>query len=311
MLATVQDLGRRNVGHLGVSPSGAADWFSARAANRLVGNSDAAALIETTLTGATFVLHGDAWLAVTGADSPLHIGGQERAAWRAHRGRDGDRVAIGAAGRGARSYLAVDGGLIVPLVFGSASTDVTAGFGGRILAPGDEIEIGKCAANEQRARIAPLARDAEDCLRCSWRSDSAAVDALFANAYTVGARSSRQALVLEGGPAIVGVRSDMPSAGVCAGFVQITGDGTPIVLLCEHQTTGGYEIAAVVALADMPVAAQLRPGQHVSFVAADAQTAALSLEERRTALDAERADANGDGGQASLLSGGFFEGVES
>ena len=310
VLSTVQDLGRRGAGRLGVSPGGAADWYSGRAANRLVGNADSAALIETTLSGASFALSDDAWIAVTGASAPLAIGERVCEQWRALRGHAGERVVVGAARRGLRSYVAFDGGVIVPELLGSASTDVTSGFGGRIFVRGDEFSLGAPIDINPGARVERIAWQAETVLRTAWRAASPGVDSLFGSSFQVTDRSSRQAVSLEGDATLTGMRADQPSAGVCAGCIQVTADGTPIVLLCEHQTTGGYEIAAVVATADLPLAAQLRPGDRVRFAAIDIEEAVRALEKRRRALDAAcQPVAGGDDGSA-LLAAGFFEGAE-
>ncbi len=311
MLSAVQDLGRRGVGRLGVSPSGAADWYSERAANRLVGNADGAALIESTLSGATFVPLADAWVAVTGADASLAVGGRVCEMWRAQRANEGDRIVIGRARHGLRSYIAFDGGLRAPMVMGSLSTDVTSGFGGRVLARGDEIELGSATACSHNGHAVSIAWREETVLRTAWRSATLGADALFADTFTVGHRSSRQALVLEAASPIAEARADLPSAGVCAGCVQVTGDGTPIVLLCEHQTTGGYDVVAVVAFADLPLAAQLRPGERVRFAAASMDEADIALDERRRDLDDVRKNAGGRSDDSSVLAAGFFEGAES
>lgn len=310
VLSTVQDLGRRGAGRLGVSPGGAADWYSGRAANRLVGNPDSAALIETTLSGGSFALSGDAWIAVTGASAPLAIGERVCEQWRALRGRAGERVVVGAARRGLRSYVAFDGGVVVPELLGSASTDVTSGFGGRVFARGDEFSLGAPVDADPRARIEPIVWHAETVLRTAWRAASPVVESLFNSSFQVTDRSSRQAVSLEGGAALTGMRADQPSAGVCAGCVQVTADGMPIVLLCEHQTTGGYEIAAVVAAADLPLAAQLRPGDRVRFAAIDLEEAARELGERRRALDAVCQPVAGPHDSSAVLAAGFFEGAE-
>ncbi|HLJ83984.1 MAG TPA: biotin-dependent carboxyltransferase family protein [Candidatus Eremiobacteraceae bacterium] len=311
VLSTVQDLGRRGAGRLGVSPGGSADWYSSRAANRLVGNPDSAALIETTLSGASFALSDDVWIAVTGASAPLAVGGRVCEQWRALRGRAGERVVVGAARRGLRSYVAFDGGVIAPPLLGSASTDVTSGFGGRIFGRGDEFSLGAAIDTNPGARIEPIVWQAETVLRTAWRAASSFVDPLFSSSFQVTDRSSRQAVSLEGEATLAGMRADRPSAGVCAGCVQVTADGTPIVLLCEHQTTGGYEIAAVVATADLPRAAQLRPGDRVRFEAIDIEEAGGALEERRRALDAASQSLAGPNDGSAVLAAGFFEGAES
>ncbi|MBC5824453.1 MAG: biotin-dependent carboxyltransferase family protein [Candidatus Eremiobacteraeota bacterium] len=305
LLTTVQDRGRRWTGSFGVSPSGYADWLSARAANRLVANDDGAALIETTLTGAEFVLNCDARLALTGASADFCISDRPGRAWRCEIVRAGERVRIGPARTGLRNYLALAGGVRVPAVMDSASTDVAAGFGGyggRGLKAGDVVPIGEPDASALRwsaysspASRPPAAsegrRSEGKTLRRAENGGCAAADhvlrrpavlrilpgphanvlgesmpqALAASVYRVSLRSNRQGLRLEGTPLPVGDGTGVLSGGVCAGCVQMLSDGLPVVLLSEHQTTGGYAVAACVIAADLPRAAQLRPFDEVSF----------------------------------------------
>jgi biotin-dependent carboxylase-like uncharacterized protein len=317
MLTCVQDLGRRGAGWMGVSPGGAADWYSARAANRLVGNDDNAALIETTLSGTSFKISRDAVVAVTGADAPLAIGERVCEAWMAHAAPAGSMVVVGAARRGVRSYVALDGGLVVPELFGSASTDVTSGFGGRILQRGDELLLGPEATNAgalvgKRRPALRLPTDAS--LRVLPGLDERVTPALLANAYTVSARSSRQALMLDAGRTGAAAPPDIVSFGVTAGCVQIASDGSPMVLLVEHQTTGGYAVAACVIYADLPIAAQLRAGARVRFSAVSVEESEAALADRVNALSGIDGSRNGDtlrdDGFAERLMHGFFEGVE-
>jgi biotin-dependent carboxylase-like uncharacterized protein len=323
MLASVQDLGRRGVGWMGVSPCGAADWLSARAANRLVGNRDDCALIETTFSGATFELGCGATIAVTGAQAPLAVGHRVVEVGRTHGARAGDRIVIGAARRGLRSYLAVAGGVIVPALFGSASTDVTSGFGGRVLARGDEMALGEGAtgAAKRASYSSPIQSSPSpspshgSVLRVLPGLDERLAAHLFDTTFTVGSRSSRQALMLDGGRAVIGGATGVVSFGVIAGCVQISSDGTPMVLMVEHQTTGGYAVAACVIYADLPVAAQLRPGEPVRFELVGSEQAEQALAERMRALDAiseslERS-ASPLASAEERLAQGFFEGAES
>lgn len=284
VLATVQDCGRRGAARFGVSPSGAADWFSARAANLLVGNDPCAPLVEITLTGAIFDSPCDARVAVTGAAAELTIDGRGADAWRSHDVQAGAVVAIGPAQRGARSYLAVDGGLEVPLVLGSASTDLGGAFGGfegRALRAGDVLPLGDVDAATERdpGRIRPALGYAPESIP-HWTSATVlrvlpgphrerlaerALHELVRRSYTVSSRSTRQGLSLEGDALELDRPTDIVSAGACAGNVQITAAGLPIVLLAEHQTTGGYATVACVTSADMPRAGQLRPSDTVRF----------------------------------------------
>ena len=318
MLTCVQDLGRRGAGWMGVSPSGAADWYSARAANRLVGNDDDGALIETTLSGVTLKISSDSVVAVSGADAPLAIGERVCEPWVAHAAPAGSLIVVGAARRGVRSYVALDGGLRVPEVFGSSSTDVTSGFGGRILERGDEFELGpgaKRTAALASRRLPSLRLPTDAVLRVLPGVDDRLTPALLSNSYTVSARSSRQAMMLDGGrDGSAGAPADIASFGVTAGCVQIASDGAPMVLLVEHQTTGGYAVAACVIYADLPIVAQLRPGARVRFAMVSVEESEAALAERVGALSGMAAETDAhiarDNGFAERLTRGFFEGVE-
>jgi len=322
-LSTVQDLGRRDVARFGVSPSGAADWYSASAANLLAGNSPNAALVETTLTGAEFELHADASIAVTGAVAALLIDGVPAARWQSHALRTGVKIEIGAAERGAHSYLAVDGGIEVPLVLGSASTDVGAGFGGyhgRPLRAGDVLNLAAGTPNANPnplpAASTPLAYQPETIQH--WNPStvlrvlpgphrSALSDAawheLFARSYGVSSRSTRQGLQLEGEPLPLDRPTDVISAGAYAGCVQITSAGLPVILLAEHQTTGGYATAACTIAADVPRAGQLRPGDRVRFTLVSRIDAVHAL------AGLHRMLASAAPATAAELGAGFYEGL--
>lgn len=322
LLCSVQDLGRHGYAAAGVSPSGAADWFSARAANRLVGNADAAALIETTLSGATFEARSAIRAAVTGADAALTVGGRARSLWRSHDLRPGDRIAIGPARRGLRSYVAIEGGVDVASVMASAATDVGSGFGGRLLKAGDAVVViagsGAGSGSDKSAFAYPkrvLPELSSPVVLRTVRGPHAAVEKL-AGASLIGAtyrasnRSSRQGLRLEGEPISLQAGTDIVSAGICAGCVQLGSDGLPTILLSEHQTTGGYAIVLCVITADVPLAAQIRPGGSVRFSLVGYQEAAAALRDVAAALGSLGPAAANDGYLSDArLSSGFYEGV--
>jgi len=289
-MASVQDAGRSNVGHLGVSPSGYADWASARAANRLVGNPESAPLIETTMTGIAIGFDCAATVALGGADASLRIGGRAGRPWSAQHASAGESLVVGSPPTGLRCYLAVAGGIHVPPVFGSASTDLTARFGGlagRRLTAGDGLEIDqnpfapeKFTGNAQPLRDHIFKRPVE--LRIlpgpsGSRLRDADMRAIVSAPYRVCLQSNRQGLRLEGAILMDGAGTDVVSAGLCAGCVQVLGDGLPVVLLAEHQTTGGYAVAACVISSDIPRAAQLRPGDELRFVWTTQSEAARAL----------------------------------
>jgi antagonist of KipI len=296
LLSSVQDQGRRDVGRLGVSPCGAADWLSARCANRLVANPPGAALIETTMTGISFKALTDTLVAVTGADAQLSVSGVAAPLWCSIPVPAGSEVSVGAAERGLRSYVAFHGGIDVPLMLGSASTDLTAGFGGigRALARGDLLAL---KTLEQPARFGGRAIASARCPR--WhepatlrvlpgphakRLTPSDRSALCSQTYRVSTRTNRQGARLEGRSLAARDGFDVVSCGVSAGCVQVSSDGLPIVLLADHQTTGGYAVPLTVVTADLPDAAQLRPGDELRFSLIAFATASAALTEKMRAL---------------------------
>jgi biotin-dependent carboxylase-like uncharacterized protein len=296
LLSTVQDLGRHLVGELGVSPSGASDWLSARVANRLVGNPYGAALIETTMTGISFKALQRLRIAVTGANAQLMVAGGKKPLWQSTAVRAGTEVKISSAERGLRSYVAFYGGIDVPIIFGSASTDVSAGFGGRgrALARGDTLGL-----NDIAGEMPEHERSIRGSTRPFWRQPATLrvllgphaarfapedLELLCSLTYRVSPRSNRQGLRLDGRALIGQGGFDVLSCGVCAGCVQLSSDGMPIVLLAEHQTTGGYAVPLTVITADLPDVAQLRPGDEVRFARATLAEASVALSEKVEAL---------------------------
>ncbi|MFJ3793702.1 biotin-dependent carboxyltransferase family protein [Kitasatospora sp. NPDC090091] len=271
-LTTVQDLGRRGVAHLGVPRAGALDEPALRAANRLVGNEPDAAGLETTLGGCAVRAVGAVVVAVTGAPSAVRVDGRT-AAWGAPvRVPDGAVIEIGAATHGVRGYLAVAGGIAVPPVLGSRSSDLLSGLGPAPLAAGDRLPVGVPTPGRPRPDLVPLpAPPTELVLRlrlgphADW-FEPQSVAWLARDHYTVASAGNRIALRTEG-PAVTRARhEELPSEGMVLGAVQIPPDGRPVVFLADHPTTGGYPVVGVVPRADLPAAAQARPGTPLRFV---------------------------------------------
>ncbi|WP_316525292.1 biotin-dependent carboxyltransferase family protein [Kitasatospora brasiliensis] len=271
-LTTVQDLGRRGVAHLGVPRAGALDEPALRAANRLVGNEPGAAGLETTLGGVALRAVGAALVAVTGAPSPVRVDGRA-AAWGAPvLVPDGAVVEVGAATAGVRGYLAVAGGIAVPPVLGSRSADLLAGLGPAPLAAGDRLPVGPPPPHRARPELVPLPAPPAELvlrLRLGPRADwftAAAVARLGRDRYLVSPTGNRVGLRTEGPPVERAREGELPSEGMVVGAVQIPPDGQPVVFLADHPTTGGYPVIGVVPAADLPAAAQARPGTPVRFV---------------------------------------------
>ena len=269
LFTTIQDLGRPGHRAAGVPLSGAADPSSLRHANRLVGNDDSAAGLEITLLGPDLRCERDTLIALSGAAFPGMPGGvpvQVRA---------GETLAVGHATAGCRGYLAVAGGIEVPRVLGSRSTFVPAGLGGLRglpLAAGDRLPVGDARAGESRVgQPAPLAT--------AWQAGKPVAlrmvpgeqfervgDAIWSAEHTASSRSDRMGTRLDGTPLGDGdVAGLARSVAVLPGTVQLPPDGRPIILLADAQTIGGYPVIGHVIAADLPLVAQLRPGDAVRW----------------------------------------------
>lgn len=305
---SIQDLGRFGYRHLGVGTAGALDNYSLRVANLLVGNPERAAALEITLAGPRLRMNLPTTIAITGADVDASVDGIALPGWRPISLPAGCELSLRACRRGARAYVAFAGGLRVPAVLGSASTDLRAGFGGldgRCLIAGDVLDVDSDRLPEvSEPRIASWWLDPQPDLTPSLQSPIRilpghdAVDPatpLSANSYRVSPQSNRQGLRLQGIALTLAGRSERVSEPVAPGTIQLPPDGQPIVLLADAQTVGGYPRIGHVISADLPRLAQLRPGDELHFELVDAATAgdlacaqrqrltriALAIEQRR------------------------------
>jgi biotin-dependent carboxylase-like uncharacterized protein len=308
LLSTIQDAdGRPGNGRFGVPTGGAVDAGSARLANRLVGNRGDEPVIEITLHGPTLAWETTAHVGLAGADLGAVAEHLQLAPWHSHRlhagavlrfERSGDR------GRGARAYLAVEGGFTVAPVLGSAATDRRSGFGGldgRALRTGDTLAF----RADQGGRLRSLVRDhggshgeppfdptvpvvirvVATPADLGW-FDPDALDALVGTAWTVEPDSDRNGIRLGGGR-VPSLADRIASLGVPVGSVQIPGSGAPIVTMVDGPVTGGYPVIGVVPQADHGRLGQLVPGASVRFRSIEV-TAAREL--AREAEDAARRD---------------------
>lgn len=270
-LTTVQDLGRPGWAHLGVPQAGALDAAAAALANRLVGNDATAALLETTLGGATVRVAAATTVAVSGAWCTVRVDGRAVAFGEPVSVRADAVVTVGPAVRGVRSYLAVAGGLAVGPVLGSRSTDTLAGVGPPVLRDGDALPLGSPGSGPGAVDVDAVRRPAGPVtlrVRTGPRRDWFARDAmgtLTAAAFTVTPDSNRVALRLDGAALGRSRDDELPSEGIVLGAVQVPPSGRPLVFLNDHPTTGGYPVLCVVHPDDLGACAQLRPGEPVSF----------------------------------------------
>jgi antagonist of KipI len=273
---SVQDLGRQGYGPMGVSPSGAADAVSLRLANLLVGNPAAAAALEMTLLGGSFVFPEGGVVALAGADFGATLNGRPLETGVTHAVMPGGKLSLRQTRGGARCYLGIAGGVRVAPVLGSASTHLLSGLGGfngRALQKGDVLEIGAPTKRLPRRKLSAKARDAfqpRKILRVTegpqfdWFLD-AAQHTLLQNEFRVTEEADRMGLRLEGPALALRAAKEMISEGVSLGAVQATPSGQAILLFVEQQTAGGYPKIANVIGADLFCIGQLRPRDEIRF----------------------------------------------
>ncbi|MFD3700989.1 biotin-dependent carboxyltransferase family protein [Streptomyces sp. NPDC058646] len=272
-LTTVQDLGRPGHAHLGVPRSGALDTGAYVRANRLLGNPPDAAALETTSDGVGLRALAPVTVAVTGAPCAVRVDGRP-AAWGAPvRLPAGAELEVGRAESGLRGYVAVRGGLAVPPVLGSRSTDLLSGLGPAVVAAGMLLPVGRpgpgpvggadvCALPGAPAELLLPLRLGP---RADWFTRASLAD-LWRARFRVSAMSNRIGLRTEAGSALVRARpGELPSEGMVLGAVQVPPDGLPVVFLADHPVTGGYPVVGVVPAAALDAAAQARPGIPVRF----------------------------------------------
>jgi biotin-dependent carboxylase-like uncharacterized protein len=270
-LTTVQDLGRVGLAHLGVPTAGAADRQAFGLANRLVGNRRDAAALEVTLAGPELELEAGGWVALTGGRVEAEVGGRAVPMDVAVRVEPGEVLRVGTLSSGLRAYLAVRGGIDVPPVLGSRSTDTLAGVGPPPLEEGARLAVGELVEGDPFQQVAPTPQvDPEPLLRAvrGPRDDLFTDDALhtlIAAAWTVSSDSDRAGIRLDGPVLERRRRVELASEGMVEGSLQVPPDGHPILFLANHPTTGGYPVIAVVAGRDLPLAAQARPGTRLRF----------------------------------------------
>lgn len=306
LLATVQDAGRCGWSHLGVPVGGAMDRDALVIANALVGNAAGAAAVEITLFGPVIEFARPTLVALAGAEfvgfpanRPVLVPPQTR-------------IAIGRARRGARAVLAVAGGIAVAPVLASRSTCLAGRFGGhegRVLRAGDELPLApdcEALSRERFARLRGVRECAQGMRTVAWSAslpplapggplavralpgrhldlfEEEAQEAFYTAQWELSAHSDRMGYRLAGPRLLLRAgTAELNSEPVCLGTVQVPPGGAPILLMADHQTTGGYARIGEVASADLPRLAQLAPGERLRFVR-------TGLEEARR-LAAERA----------------------
>ncbi|MBC5992023.1 5-oxoprolinase subunit C family protein [Pontibacter cellulosilyticus] len=295
LLTTIQDLGRQGHQQEGVIVSGAMDTFAMRIANLLVSNPENTATLEATLQGPTLYFEQDQLIALTGADMAASINGKPVRMWRPLLVRGGSTLTFKTAREGCRCYIAVSGGMNVPKVMGSAATYLRAGFGGyhgRALQADDVIHCRKYNETDAAALSARLSDEAigEWFAQPNWTLepqpymvyeeqpviramrgieyelfDETSQEGFWQHIFQVTPQSDRMGYRLLGQMLQLQEPKELLSSAVTFGTVQVPPQGMPIILMADHQTTGGYPRIAQVIAADLPKLAQVQPGKNIQF----------------------------------------------
>lgn len=308
LATTVQDLGRPGYYHIGIPLSGGMDRHALAAANLLVGNAEGAAVLEAVFMGPELEFTEDATVAVTGAELPPKLDGEPRETWTSFKVKRGQILSFDFLKQGARGYIAVAGGIDVPVVLGSRSTyalGALGGFKGRKLEAGDELPIGSAAATGKDGRI--IARDLRGQpagmpteLRAMpglyWhRITEAAGGGFFSDTWKVAPEADRIGYRFKGGKPLEFVPREPPfGAGsdpsnitdACYpyGSIQVPGGTEPIVLHRDAVSGGGYFMVGTVIAADMDLIGQLQPNTPVRFVKVDMNQALAARKSRSELL---------------------------
>jgi biotin-dependent carboxylase-like uncharacterized protein len=270
----VEDLGRPGFAAIGVGRSGAADRGAFQLGARLLAQPYTAAALEVTFGGLSVRAHGDLQLALTGAPAPAVVDGRGVGYCGPFALADGQTLTLDAPQVGLRTYVSVRGGIDVPPVLGSRSTDTLSGLGPSPVATGDVLPVGPAPPTFPDVDLAPTPPLSGEALilqalrgpRDDWFAD---IDALDARTWTVSSNSDRVGIRLTGDPLQrrdSRSEQELPSEGVVRGSIQVPASGEPVIFLADHPVTGGYPVAAVLLDHEIDRIAQAVPGQQVRIV---------------------------------------------
>jgi antagonist of KipI len=289
---TLQDGGRWGSQRLGVPVSGAMDDFAFRMANLLVGNETCTACIEFAMGGATLVLEDSLLVAFCGKGMEIWVQGETVPLWRTALMPAGTEIKLKPVSRGSRIYMAIAGGFDVPPVLGSRSTYEPAqlgGYMGRALLANDRLPSSASLSAVSHRIINSLVKEKPELSLANWTVDfrhfpdysddfvrmirgaewewftDDAKKIFFGSGFTLSVQSNRMGFRMLGKPLTVKNTTELASTAVCKGTMQVTPDGSLILLMSDCQTTGGYPRIAQVAAVDLPICAQLRPNDTVAF----------------------------------------------
>ncbi len=275
----IQDLGRTGYRSLGIGQGGVMDFFAASVANYLVGNDENAALIEMHFPAATIVFQSAARISITGADFAAHINDTPVSLYQPLYITDGDVLSFKKNNSGARAYIAIGGGMMADKWLGSFSTHIkvqAGGYKGRLLQKDDEIGLNTVAPikHNKKFSIAPSVIESiytkDNVIRCiagpEYHLLNTESENIFSNAlFVISNQSDRMGYRLRGDVLSLKNTVELISSAVGFGTIQLLPNGQLIVLMADHQTTGGYPRISAVITADFPKLAQLRVNTPIKF----------------------------------------------
>ncbi|MCL3781343.1 biotin-dependent carboxyltransferase [Prolixibacteraceae bacterium JC049] len=275
LLSTIQDTGRWGYQQYGMPVAGAMDTDSMQLANWCVDNKPDTAVIETTLIGPTIEFMTDTTIALCGALTDAQINGEPVEMNCSLSVQSGDILEVGNAYLGCRTYLAIAGGFCIERFMNSQSTYLRGklgGYQGRALKLGDQIPVNSSTQNLNQTipeellpefnEITPIRIIAGTEVNCFSHQG---IQAFLCSTYTISPQSDRMGYRLEGTPIEHIEGADIISSGLTTGTIQVPGHGEPIIMMADHQTTGGYTRIAHVITADLPLLGQMKPGDQLQF----------------------------------------------
>ena len=271
--STIQDLGRYNYSHFGISASGAADPLSLKIGNLIVGNKESESAIEMTIIGGEFQFDSECYIAISGSEFEASLDNNYITNQKAIDVKKGQILSFGQAKTGARAYLCIQGGIDVDNYLSSKSTHILSGIGGYLGQPISKGDILSFGINKNS--IKPIIfRQLLDINTSKIRIisglqsnffDDKAWSSFISNPFTVSNSSNRMGIRLDGNKILSNIESEIITEGVPLGAIQVPGSGDPIISFVEHQTTGGYPKIANVIIADIHKVGQLKPGDKFQF----------------------------------------------
>ncbi len=297
MLTTVQDLGRWGFGRFGMPVAGVMDEYAARVANILLGNKENTPVLEITLMGPTLTFDAETAFVVSGGDLQPHLNNAPITLWTVYQAQAGDTLSFAGLKNGCRTYLAVTGGFQVETVMGSASTYLRGklgGYDGRALKAGDVLLTDQAESH----KIFPgcslpsnaLPHQNEETIRVILGPQDDAftgqgIDVFLSEPYTVTNEADRMGYRLDGPKIEHKSGADIISDGIAPGAIQVPAHGTPIIMLADRQTTGGYTKIANVISVDLSTVAQKKPGEIIRFKQISIREAQQLYREREQQLE--------------------------